>query len=171
LTFRQGGVEDIRERDAYDLVVLDNVYEHLPYHALALFNVSRALRPGGVLYMVIPNRAWPIEAHYRLPFLAWLRLPLANAYLRLSRRGTDYTDASYAPTLWGLRKQLDGRPELAWRLVLPEDPTATMAGTPWHYRLGMALLRRAPALWSVSKAVVVVAVKDQDARKKPAAFT
>ena len=159
LTFRLGEVERLRDREAFDLIVLDNVYEHLPDQKLALQRISAALRPGGVLYILTPNRLWPIEAHYRLPFLAWFPLPLANRYLRASRRGTDYTDTSYAPTLWGLRSALNRHPEFTWKLVLPGSPMATMAGAPAHYRWGMAALRRWPGLWAVSKALLVVARK------------
>ena len=160
LTFRQGGVEDITEVEAFDLVVLDNVYEHLPDHAVALDRVSRALRPGGVLYLLAPNQLWPLEVHYGLPFLSWLPLPLANRYLRWSGRGTDYTDASSAPTYRGFAREMRAHPELAWQCVLPGDPTATKAGTPVHYRMGMSLLRRYPTTWSISKALLVIAVKE-----------
>ena len=151
LSFRLGGVESLMDREAYDLIVLDNVYEHLPNQSLALDRISAALRPGGVLYLLTPNRLWPIEAHYRLPFLAWLPLPLANRYLRAMRRGVDYADASYAPTLWGLRRAFAAHPELEWNLTLPGEPGATMAGSPLHYRVGMAALRRWPGLWGISK--------------------
>ncbi len=159
VTIRQGVAETLTEAVAYDLIVLDNVYEHVPDHRVALERVSLALRPGGVLYVLVPNRLWPIEAHYRLPFLGWLPLPLANAYLRASRRGKDYTDASYAPSWWSLRRDLRRHPELTWRFVLPGDPTATRSGLPIHYRAGMRALRMFPPLWAISKAFLVVAVK------------
>jgi 2-polyprenyl-3-methyl-5-hydroxy-6-metoxy-1,4-benzoquinol methylase len=157
LTIQAGGVEDVTEDEAFDLIVLDNVYEHLPDHNLACLNISRALRPGGVVYVLTPNRLWPIEAHYRLPFLSWLPVPAANVYLRLTRRGHDYTDASHAPTYWSLRRELE-RVGLAVSFVLPGEPSAVRGGG-WHYRWGMAALRRFPTLWSVSKALLVVAVK------------
>lgn len=159
LTFRHGGVEALTDVAKYDLIVMDNVYEHLPNHTDALQRVNRALRPGGVVYMLMPNRLWPLEVHYRLPFLAWLPLPLANWYLRLSGRGDDYTDASYAVTFWGLRRALRAQSEWSWRFTLPADPSATHAGTPLHYRAGMAALRKAPALWAISKSFLVVAKK------------
>jgi SAM-dependent methyltransferase len=157
LTVRRGGVEDVTETAAYDLIVLDNVYEHLPDHALACRTIARALRPGGVAYVLTPNKVWPMEAHYRLPGLAWLPLPVANAYLRATGRGSDYTDASYAPTYWSLRRELE-RAGLTPRFVLPGDPEAVRGGGR-HYQLGMAALRRFPALWSISKALLVVATK------------
>jgi SAM-dependent methyltransferase len=159
VTIRHGAAESLTEMEAFDLIVLDNVYEHVPDHLAALANVARALRPGGVLYILVPNKAWPIEAHYRLPFLAWLPLPAANVYLAASRRGSDYTDASYAPTWWSIRRELGSIPGLDWRFVLPGDPTATRSGLPWHYRAGIRALRRFPPLWAISKALLVVAVK------------
>lgn len=162
--FVLGGVEQLTDVEAFDLVVLDNVYEHLPDHDGALEAVARALRTGGVLYLLVPNKLWPIEAHYGLPFLSWLPLRWANRYLRLARKGTSYEDASYAPTSWQLRRALGRQSALSFDFVLPGDPGATVAGTPWHYRLGMVLLRRFPALWVLSKALLVVAVKRPPSR-------
>ena len=159
VTFVLGGVEQLTDTEAYDLVVLDNVYEHLPDHDQALTAVARALRPGGVLYLLVPNKLWPIEAHYGLPFLSWLPLTWANRYLRLARKGTSYEDASFAPTYGQLRRALRRQTDLTFEFALPGDPAATVAGSPWHYRMGMSLLRRFPALWVISKALLVVAVK------------
>src|SRR5712692_2630282 len=91
-------VEELDDAALFDVVVLDNVLKHLPRQHQALTAMVRALRPGGVLYIVVPNKLWPLEVHDRLPFLSYLPLPLANRYLRLTGRGTDYADASYAPT-------------------------------------------------------------------------
>lgn len=158
VAFVNAPLEELAAEGAFDLVVLDNVYEHLPDQPAALTNVVRALRAGGVLYLLVPNKIWPIEAHYRLPFLSWLPLRWANRYLRVSGRGTDYEDASYAPTLGQLRRALRAQP-LDFQLVLPGAPEATKLGLPLHYRLGIGLIKRFPALWWVSKALLVVAVK------------
>jgi 2-polyprenyl-3-methyl-5-hydroxy-6-metoxy-1,4-benzoquinol methylase len=165
LEFRHQGVDDLDENDRFDLVVLDNVYEHLPNQAAALQAISTRLRPGGVVFLLIPNKLWPIEAHYRLPFLSYLPLRLANLYLRITRRGNDYADASYAPTWWRLRRQLARHRELSFQFTLPANPTATMSGSPVHYRVGMALLKRFPSLWAVSKSFLVVVVKEGDVRR------
>ncbi len=45
--FVHGGVDDLHDIEAFDLIVLDNVYEHLPDQALALSRICRALRRGG----------------------------------------------------------------------------------------------------------------------------
>src|SRR5687768_15348939 len=74
LRFEQRGFEQIHERDEFDLVVLDNVLEHLPDQRGALLAIEAALREGGIAYVVVPNRVWPVEHHYLLPFLGWLPL-------------------------------------------------------------------------------------------------
>lgn len=159
LEFRHGGLYELADVAQYDLVVLDNVFEHLPDQPLALQKISACLKPGGAVFLLLPNKLWPIEVHYGLPFLSYLPLRLANGYLRLTGRGTDYTDASYAPTYFRLRRLLRAVPELSFQFVLPADPSGTMGGTALHYRLGMAAIRRFPLLWSISKAFLVVAVK------------
>ncbi|MCS6977881.1 MAG: class I SAM-dependent methyltransferase [Gemmatales bacterium] len=159
LTIRQASVYDLEPKPLYDLIVLDNVFEHLPDQPGALAILSGCLRPQGVLYLLMPNKLWPMEVHYHLPFLSYLPLSWANRYLRWTGRGTDYTDASYAPTYWRLRRLLRERPELRFQFVLPANLAWTTAGAKWHYRLGVAALKRFPSLWAISKAFLVVAVK------------
>jgi SAM-dependent methyltransferase len=159
LEIRHQGIYELPDREAFDLVVLDNVFEHLPDQRRALSILSSALRPGGAMYLLMPNKLWPIEAHYGLPFLSYLPLPLANAYLRAFRRGTDYTDASYAPTYFALRGMLDRHPELRYEFVLPANLALAANGQALHYKLGVAAIRRFPALWAISKSFLVIAVK------------
>lgn len=105
------------------MAVLDNVLEHLDDQHDALERIASCLRPGGVAYILVPNRWWPIEAHYSLPFLAWLPLPLATRYLRWSGRGSDYTDASYAPSYLRMRRLLaQHRPRRAVHRARRREP-------------------------------------------------
>lgn len=159
MTFVHGGVEELDAEADFDIVVLDNVYEHLPNQPLALDRIAGSLKDGGALYLLVPNKLWPIEAHYGLLGLSWLPLPLANLYLRVSGRGSDYADAMFAPTYWRLKRELMRQGDFDFRFTLPADRTATVAGTPFHYRVGMALIERLPFLWAVSKALLVVAVR------------
>ena len=161
-TFRVQGIGEFghgEDAGAFDVAVLDNVLEHLDDQPDALERISSCLRPGGVAYILVPNRWWPIEAHYSLPFLAWLPLPLANRYLRASGRGQDYTDASYAPSWLRMRKLLAQRPELDARFTVPGDVSLAEGGGSALYSAGVSALRRFPALWAISKAFLVVAVK------------
>ncbi|MFP5021067.1 class I SAM-dependent methyltransferase [Pseudonocardia phyllosphaerae] len=160
--FRVAGIDEFghgADAGTFDVAVLDNVLEHLDDQPGALERISASLRPGGVAYILVPNRWWPIEAHYSLPFLAWLPLPLATRYLRASGRGEDYTDASYAPGYLRMRKLLAQRPELESHFTVPGDVSLAEGGGSKLYSAGVAALQRFPALWAISKAFLVVAVK------------
>jgi SAM-dependent methyltransferase len=156
IELRFGGIDDVTERRAFDLVILDNVLEHIPDQPRALATVAAAMKPGGALYLLVPNKVWPIEAHYHLPFLSYLPLRWANRYLRLTRRGTDYTDASYAPTYGRLQKLLRDA-GLAATFVVPRDLSLTIAGAPLYYRVGAAVLKAAPWAWRFAKGFLAVA--------------
>src|SRR5262245_12610610 len=141
------------------LVLMDNVLEHLPDQPTAIQNICRSLKPKGVVFIIVPNKLWPIEAHYGLPFLSYLPLSLANFYLRLTRQGADYTDASYAPTYFGLNRLLGSCTELSFQYVLPADLLLTTLRGALHYRLGTTALRYCRWLWPISKVFLVIAVK------------
>jgi 2-polyprenyl-3-methyl-5-hydroxy-6-metoxy-1,4-benzoquinol methylase len=159
VTFRRQFAEELTEREEYDFVLLDNVFEHMAHQAAALEKICQAMKPGAVLYIVVVNKLWPIEIHYKLPFLSYLPLRLANAYLRATGRGTDFTDCSYAPTYFGLKRYLRARKELTWQFVVPARLNWTATGAAWHYRLGVKLLTKFPLLWVISKGFLVVAKK------------
>lgn len=140
--FVHGAIEEFESEEKFDLVILDNVYEHLPDQEKAMRRIVSVMRPGSVLYILTPNKLWPIEVHYRLPFLSYLPIRLANAYLRLTGRGTDYTDASFAPTYNGVRRMFARFPELKWQFALPARVDLAQGGKRLSYRLGVAARRR-----------------------------
>lgn len=156
---REQPIGALEEVGGFDVAVMDNVLEHIEDQTEALRQLSRCLKPGGVAFILVPNKLWPIEVHYGLPFLSYLPLPLANRYLQLSGRGQDYRDASYAPSYRTMRRLLAERPELDARFTVPADITLADGGARATYQFGIALLRRFPALWMISKAFLVVAKK------------
>jgi len=158
IEFINGTLADLAEGERFDVVILDNVFEHIEDQVGTLRQIDALLRPGGVVFILVPNKLWPIEAHYGLPFLSYLPLPAANAYLRLTGRGTDYRDASYAPTYRRMRRLLRAQSRWEVHFTLPADPSATV-GSSRLYGWGMAAIRRIPALWAISKAFLIVAVK------------
>jgi SAM-dependent methyltransferase len=76
--------------DSFDVVVANHVYEHVPDPVRLVAEMRRVLRPNGVIYFSACNRLTFVEPHYRLPFLSWLPARMADAYLRLARRGDRY---------------------------------------------------------------------------------
>lgn len=74
-----------------DLILCNHLYEHVEDRSQLFSEISRVLSPSGTAYFTVGNRHQVVEPHYRLPFLSWCRLDLANVYLRITRRGTDYS--------------------------------------------------------------------------------
>ncbi len=71
-----GGELPIRTASV-DFVISFEVLEHVMNERLALTELHRILRPGGVLAISVPNRWWIFETHGAdLPLLRWNRVPL-----------------------------------------------------------------------------------------------
>lgn len=89
--------------NTFDIVVCNQMYEHVPDAEQLLTEIRRVLAPGGTCYFGATNRLKIIETHYgRLPFLSYLPKPLANLYLRLLGRGNRYYENLY--TYWTLKR-------------------------------------------------------------------
>src|SRR5258706_11160774 len=54
-----------------DAVVINHILEHAASPPRLLDEVWRVLKPGGICYLGVPNRYWPMEPHYRLLLLSW----------------------------------------------------------------------------------------------------
>jgi len=90
LTGKAGNIPEYQvAKDAYhidfedrrfDFVFSNSVFEHVQDHDLALREIARVLRPGGVSVHVFPARYSPLEPHLFVPFggvicnLGWYRL-------------------------------------------------------------------------------------------------
>ena len=74
----------------FDIVTEIDVVEHVPNPSAILKEIARVLKPDGILHITAGNKLWPLEPHYRLPFLSYLPTKLANYYVRLTRRGIGY---------------------------------------------------------------------------------
>lgn len=78
---------------SFDVVVTNHVIEHVgnAYAQLEhLREIRRVLRPDGFAYLAVPNRWMLVEPHFRLPFLSWLPMRIADGYVRLAGRGSHY---------------------------------------------------------------------------------
>ena len=51
----------------FDFVFSDQVMEHVQDHALALAEIRRVLRPGGISLHIFPSRWKPLESHVLVP--------------------------------------------------------------------------------------------------------
>ncbi len=61
---KQGDLSQIDYGDAvFDVVLLNEVLEHVPDDNLALNEIHRVMKPGGILFLFSPNRLHPFETH------------------------------------------------------------------------------------------------------------
>jgi 2-polyprenyl-3-methyl-5-hydroxy-6-metoxy-1,4-benzoquinol methylase len=97
---------------SFDLVILDNVLEHVGDREKTLAEIHRVLAPGGLLYMVTPKpfslySLWN-DPHYDLAGLVLLPRRMQIWYFERVRGGGQGTyDVGVIPTRWRLRRLLD----------------------------------------------------------------
>lgn len=89
---RAGLAETLPFADAtFDLVLLDNVLEHVQDRERTLDEIARVLRPGGVLYLVTPKpfalHSLVSDPHYAMAGLVLLPRPLQKWYFERVRGG------------------------------------------------------------------------------------
>jgi ubiquinone/menaquinone biosynthesis C-methylase UbiE len=111
-TLAKGVAEALPFPDAsFDLVILDNVLEHVSDRPGTLREIRRVLKPEGLLYMVTPkpfslHSLWN-DPHYDLAGLVLLPRRLQIWYFEKIRGGGAGTyDVGVIPTRWRLKKLL-----------------------------------------------------------------
>jgi ubiquinone/menaquinone biosynthesis C-methylase UbiE len=76
--------------DSFDVVTLDSVIEHVEDPAATIREVCRVLRPGGIVYLVWPNRLSLInvlhDPHYQMLFVVLMPRKLGKFYVERVRR-------------------------------------------------------------------------------------
>lgn len=86
-----------------DVIVCNQVYEHVRDPRALVRNIALVLRPGGCCYFAGPNLLWPVEPHVHWPLVHWL--PRRHAHTLMRWLGCDtpeHLDA-YSATCWTLR--------------------------------------------------------------------
>lgn len=109
---RRGFAENLPFPDgSFDLVLLDNVLEHVQNRRRALSEIHRVLRSRGLLYLVTPkpfalHSLWS-DPHYGLAGLVLLPRPLQVWYFeRVRGGGKGNYGVGIIPTRWGVRRML-----------------------------------------------------------------
>lgn len=92
--------------DSFDLIVLDQVIEHVRDQRRVLGEAFRVLKPGGALYIACPNYLEFYESHYKVWFFPLMPKPLARLYLRARGRNPVLLNQITYTTNWRVRKLL-----------------------------------------------------------------
>jgi len=87
--------------ESFTFVLCNDVLEHVADSERLAKELLRVLAQGSATYIQCAGRYQIMEPHFLLPFLSWLPGPLADFYLRLTRKGESY--AGYHPKT---RKQI-----------------------------------------------------------------
>lgn len=93
--------------DAFDLVTLNQVVEHVPDQLAVLREAVRVLRPGGALYVACPNYLRFYEPHYKVFWMPLLPKSLGRLYLRLRGRNPTMLRDIHYTTNQRLRRWLE----------------------------------------------------------------
>ncbi|WXG39934.1 MAG: methyltransferase domain-containing protein [Candidatus Freyarchaeum deiterrae] len=78
------------EDETFDLVLCNDVIEHLDKQEELIREIYRVLKEGGYLYLTTPNRRYPVESHTGIFGITLLPKPLADIFIRMSGLGTSF---------------------------------------------------------------------------------
>ncbi|GAB4300398.1 MAG: hypothetical protein Kow0098_27710 [Ignavibacteriaceae bacterium] len=80
--------------EAFELVILQDVIEHLPDPDTAIYGIYNLLKPGGILYLSTPNRFSLInlfaDPHWGLPLLALFKRNIVKNFFLKYFRNSEY---------------------------------------------------------------------------------
>nr|MDO8090772.1 class I SAM-dependent methyltransferase [Candidatus Sigynarchaeota archaeon] len=98
---RGSGLDLPFKNETFDIVSCNDVIEHVEDAEKCVKEISRVLKPGGLVYVTCPNRIAPLivlrDGHYALPFESLLPRKLADIYVRATGRATK-TYVPFQPT-------------------------------------------------------------------------
>ena len=84
--------------DCFDVIISNQVLEHVRNPLSIICEMARVLKPGGACYINFPNYLLPIELHYRVPWIPFLPKTLGKAYLAILGRNSTYLDEIHYTT-------------------------------------------------------------------------
>ena len=131
VAFARGDAMRLGLADAsIDVIICAQVYEHVPSDVQLVAEMYRVLKPDGFIFFSGPNKLYPIEPHYFLPFLHWLPSAWADAWLQRLQRGDHYYERSR--TWWSLQtlfRQFAVQ-DVTWDVLVQQAQRDAQSATP-----------------------------------------
>lgn len=136
--------------ESFDIVVSNQVIEHVLDYTAYLITLTRLLKPGGLLLIACPNRLWPFEAHSNLPGIHYLPRRIArtiagciehSVFLRKSMRDRGRTSLLYETdfSYFQLKRLLLDRGLEILEMNHPRNLMADLFSHPFGRLLGVAV--------------------------------
>lgn len=151
-----------------DVVICNQVYEHVPDPELLIQEIYRILKPGGYCYFAGPNLLFPIEPHIFWPFVHWLPRRFAQRLIRAT--GSKAVLEANSTHYWRLRKWLV-RFEIQNAVPFIARHPLAFQRHHWIYRVVSALpTRLLHLLTPLSPGFVFMLKKSQLALSRPVSF-
>jgi SAM-dependent methyltransferase len=98
--------------NSFDVVISNDVLEHVRDPVAVLQESYRITKPGGFLIFNIPNYRWVYEGHYNMLWLPFMSKPLAQKYVAFRGRDQTYIDHLHFFTPFFIKKIIATIPEL-----------------------------------------------------------
>jgi len=106
MDFINGDFQDAEKIESPDVIVCNQVYEHVEEPLRLIQFIHKILKPGGYVYFAGPNLLFPIEPHVFWPFVHWLPRRHAECIMRALRARSAST--AHSVTIWQLRRWFEG---------------------------------------------------------------
>ncbi|MCW2494667.1 class I SAM-dependent methyltransferase [Jatrophihabitans sp.] len=99
--------------NSFDLVITGSAFEHIPFMWASFLEISRVVRPGGLIFLTAPSRGhihfemdcWRFYPDSMRALAAFARMELVEAHTDMPPKGeggrVDYTEVSFPRNYWG----------------------------------------------------------------------
>ena len=117
--------------NSFDLVITGSAFEHIPFMWASFLEISRVLRPGGLIFLTAPSRGhihfdmdcWRFYPDAMRALAAFARMQLLEAHTDMPpkhpRGGVDYAGVDYERNYWGDTVGVFRKPQSYSLLVRP----------------------------------------------------
>jgi SAM-dependent methyltransferase len=115
--------------NTFDLVITGSAFEHIPFMWASFLEISRVVKPGGLIFLTAPSRGhihfdmdcWRFYPDAMRSLAAFSRMKLLEAHTDMPpkhpRGGVDYARVDYERNYWGDTVGVFRKPENYSRLV------------------------------------------------------